>query len=537
MLEGDCGSSRPGHRSNAPKDDSSQIHSSLQQSNITILPPDQLTSQLQILLNEERTRSEQIKGNYTTLKNEHFKLQKDFLSLQSEMKLVLEETSSYRVRKDNEFSSLQTFLQDKDRLIHELREELKERDPVVQREKFQEELSQPLRRLEKERDLLIRDNEKLSYEIKMSRLKTEQLEKEVTDSVEKTRLSLESKINVIKREKEELRVKLLEVSQTPDHQRMIRITEENQSLQRKIHSLSSVVEDLESEKKRLLSKLESSLRDNEQREQELTSKMTQLKSQLESAKDDARDLSRLKDEHHKLQKEHSQLLDNHPKVKGELMEIKILNRELSRQKDRYREEYHRLKQLIEEERQQLTDFKTMTEKNVGRLKKSIVEERRENEEAILSFKTTIKMLGRELHSVKKERDDLKQKYRRTTEVLSELRMRMSILEKSTLGLFHTSTPLDRNSLQTFHPKMSKSKSEGHRLQQPDLKTPTNATPETITAAKDSSKERHVNLSTDALLSQMRSDVQSNFMHQIPTKESTATKLPREQQRHHRHSQH
>lgn len=47
--------------------------------------------ELQSLLAEERERSEQRRLNYTRLKEEHIKLQKDFLTLTGELKTILHE--------------------------------------------------------------------------------------------------------------------------------------------------------------------------------------------------------------------------------------------------------------------------------------------------------------------------------------------------------------------------------------------------------------------------------------------------------------
>ena len=488
-----------------------------------IVPPEQLTSHLQLLLSEERSRSEQIKGNYTTLKNEHLKLQTDFLSLQSEMKSLLEETSSFRNRKDNEIKSLQDVLQEKDRLTEDLKREIKERDPVTLREKLREELSQPIQRLEKERDLLTRDNEKLSYEIKMSQIRIDQLEKEVTDSVERTRLSFESELNVVRREKEEIRVKLTEMSQTPDNVKMRQATEENQRLHRKINNLKLTIEDNETSYKRIQSKLESLVTEHQQQEQEMTLKMTALKSQLEAVKDASRDYTRLKEDYQTMKKDYSILQEEHPRMKAELMEAKILSRELQRQKDRYREEYHRLKQLLDEERKELSDFKNIAEMNISRLRRSIEGERQENE-------NRIKSLDRELILLRKERDDLKIKYKGTTEVLSELRMRMTTLERTTLSFFQTKVPptgiLPTDQLPYHQTIMRRSKSEGHTLKLQDKTTSSTLKPTTARKSSFTTESRQP-FDADVLLSKMKTDLSKTS----PSKEDVALscKIPKETQ--------
>ena len=478
------------------REEATPTHLSHQQQH-QIVPPEQLTSHLQLLLSEERSRSEQIKGNYTTLKNEHLKLQTDFLSLQSEMKSLLEEMSSFRNRKNNEIKSLQDVLQEKNRLTEDLKREIKEKDPVTLREKLKEELSQPIQRLEKERELLTRNNEKLLYEIKMSQIRVDQLEKEVTDSVERTRLSFESELNVVRREKEEIRVKLTEMSQTPDNVKMRQATEENQRLHRKINNLKLTIEDNETSYKRIQSKLESLVTEHQQQEQEMTLKMTALKSQLEAAKSASRDYTRLKEDYQTMKKDYSVLQEEHPKMKAELMETKILSREFQRQKDRYREEYHRLKQLLDEERKELSDFKNIAETNISRLRRSIEGERQENE-------NRIKSLDRELILLRKERGDLKIKYKRTTEVLSELRMRMTTLERTTLSFFQSKVPptgiLPTNQLPYHQTFMRRSKSEEHTLKLQDKTTSSTARKSSFTT------ESRQPFDTDVLLSKMKTDL-------------------------------
>ena len=68
---------------------------------------------LQRLLQEERDRSEQRKSNYQTLKDEHLRLQKDFLNLQSETRTILEDAKLMSARKSSELESLKKVVEDK----------------------------------------------------------------------------------------------------------------------------------------------------------------------------------------------------------------------------------------------------------------------------------------------------------------------------------------------------------------------------------------------------------------------------------------
>jgi len=456
----------------------------------TTRPLDQLTSQLQLLLTEERNRSQQIKSLYSSLKSEHLKLQKDFLALQSEMKGVLEETTAFRSRRDLEKESLQQVLQEKDRFIQELRQEVAERDPVILRDKFKEELKEPIKRLEQERDLLERENEKLRYEIKMQSSKIEQLEKEVVDSTERVRLSFGAEVNLVKKEKEELKVRLMELSQTPDNIKMLRLTDENQKLERKLNSVKFSMEDTEVAYKRIQSQIQVHMSEHEEREAEMKRRITSLKTQLETAKDGSRDYNRLKEEYDAVKKEHSMLQEEMPRIKAELMEEKILSREFQRQKDRYREEYHRIKQLVDEERKELTDFKTMAEKNVSRLRRSIEDERRENQHKFAS-------LDREISGLRKERDRLKIKHHQSLEVLSILKQRLTAIEKTRSAFFRKSLPdlqekgvkknhhRERDTLFTSHPVEDKRRQRS----QPPTSTAMKATCTTTTKTSKDANDR------------------------------------------------
>lgn len=390
------------------------------------------------------------------------------------MKLVLEETSSFRIRKDNEIDSLNKVLGEKDRLIEDLKKEMTERDPTVLRDKFREELAQPIKRLEKERDFIQRENERLNYEIKIARNKIEQLEKEVIDSVERVRLSFESEVNLVKKEKEELRLRVFELSQTPDNMKMIQVSDENHKLQRKLQHLKLNMEELETQYKRIQSQVQSLVTEHEQKELEMNNKITSLKDQLSLAKDDSRDFNRLKEEYDRMKKEYSLLQEDLPRVKAEMMETKIISREFQRQKDRYREEYHRIKQLLEEERKELADFKTIGEKNVSRLRRSIEDERRENEERI-------KSLDHEITCIRKERDDLKYKYKQASQVLSELKKRLTILEKTHQSSFFLSKTT------ATHDKDARK--EGHQTRQSTPKPTTAILKTTISTTPRISKSK------------------------------------------------
>ncbi|CAK9252450.1 unnamed protein product, partial [Sphagnum jensenii] len=161
-------SSREGDRRGSPDD--------------LVLVSHRKESELQKLLAEERQRSEQRKLNYQALKGEHIKLQQDFLQLQSEMKLILEETMAMRETKDVEVRDVRKLLEERDKAIDSLKKELTEFDPMVIRERFEAELKEPLHKAEKEKQHLLREKEKADFEVKIHKQKIEHLEKEVVDA-------------------------------------------------------------------------------------------------------------------------------------------------------------------------------------------------------------------------------------------------------------------------------------------------------------------------------------------------------------------
>src|SRR5690349_15007730 len=73
--------------------------------------------QLQGLLSQERQRSEQRRNNYNTLKEEHLRLQNEYLALQAEMKHVLEETVYFKDKKNAELEQLLQTIEEKSKSV------------------------------------------------------------------------------------------------------------------------------------------------------------------------------------------------------------------------------------------------------------------------------------------------------------------------------------------------------------------------------------------------------------------------------------
>ncbi|KAI1299218.1 Centrosomal protein of 83 kDa [Halotydeus destructor] len=552
--------------------------------------------ELQRLLAEERQRSEQRKNNYQTLKAEHIKLQKDFLALQSDLKGLLEETKAITVKRDAETSTLREALAHKDAIVEELRKELSLRDITTVRNQVKEELEEPVRKLGRDCQVLERDKERLSFELKISKQQVEHLQKELVDSVERTRLSFESELNLVKKEKEELRGRYVELNQTPDAQRINLIVQENTRLKAKLNSFQTSFEEAEDNYKKVLDKLETLVRDHEHSEKELNkqlessrSQIVELNNQIDSLEADLRtsqrekldiqlvlskvhkqldsskeevtsaesslreqrdsfkgqletersefdkertvlrdEIKRLKldvisksekaadlekelvsmskemvrkmtsvreDEAAKviplqrqilelenrikelqerrdkvrteldqvrrqldssvesrlvterelivckarlevlqesskeldsLRRTHSSLHECLNKIKCELLEANSVNKELVRQKERIKDEYHRIKVNLEQERKDLSDFKETSDKNIGRLRACLDEERAEARSRLVH-------LERQVTETSGERDTLKAKCRHYVQAIEKFEGRIGQLERDSAG--------------------------------------------------------------------------------------------------------
>ncbi|KAH7645401.1 hypothetical protein HUG17_0939 [Dermatophagoides farinae] len=226
--------------------------------------------ELQKLLAEERKRGEQRRNNYNNLKSEHLKLQDEYLNLQAEMKQILEETVYFKEKKNEELEELLKINETKSKQIGKLEKNIRENDPEILRIKLIDELDEPLRKAEKEKERLNKDRERLCNELKLCKQQIEHMEKEHLDAIEKIKLSYEVELNLIKREKEEIRIRLVEASQVPDVKKLIDLSEENSRLNRRLQSAQDIIEQAEQKYKQiqqqiqdlLLDKIEEHLKEN-----------------------------------------------------------------------------------------------------------------------------------------------------------------------------------------------------------------------------------------------------------------------------------
>ena len=408
--------------------------------------------ELQALLAEERERSEQRKVNYSRLKDEHIKLQKDFLTLTGELKTVLHEGKLKEERLTLQNDHLSKLLNEKDRMIDDLKSEIASRDPSVVREKLIFELKEPIRRLEIEKEQLEREKERISYELKVSQVKVNHLEKEITEAIERTKLTFESELNCLKKEKEQLKVTISELSKSPDNQKLTSLLEENSRLKSKLTQSKIALEESEFNYSKVYNRLESLVSQIESRDLENESILATLKNQINTSREESeekdtiiraskRELNSLTDHlertqrqlneasaeltatKSKYQSELEELSREKDTLKTQLTEVANEAAEYLKMRDRIRVEYEKLKECLDEERKDLASFKLTSENNLTRLRTCIQEERNVNA-------NKISQLEKSLEELKKENSKLKSRVAHLTEIREKLTSKLKSIGKS-----------------------------------------------------------------------------------------------------------
>ena len=186
------------------------------------------------------------------------------------MKQVLHETKDQMDRKDLQ-------LHEKGSLIRGLETRLQEINPTALRESLMREVSEPMQRLEREKEALQRENQKLSYEIRMIQSQVQHLEKEMRDASDRVRLAHEADVNLLKKEKQDLRIQIMELSQTPDAAKFMAVQDENSKLVRQITTLRSEMQDAENKYVRMHKSMESLVSEYDKSHQEHEVQITNLK--------------------------------------------------------------------------------------------------------------------------------------------------------------------------------------------------------------------------------------------------------------------
>jgi chromosome segregation ATPase len=144
-------------------------------------------------------------------------------------------------------------------------------------------------------------------------------------------------------------------------------------------------------------------------------------------------------DHEKLEKNHANLMQDLMSMKNQLMESLTIMKDAARQKDRYKREYESLKEQLNSERRDLSDFKTMNERNLSRLRKCIQEERSGYEERIRKLEDEVRSLG-------KEKNEIEKRYHQSKSILDQIRTRVTTVEKN----FISNSPEKNNNKNNQH---------------------------------------------------------------------------------------
>lgn len=142
----------------------------------------------------------------------------------------------------------------------------------------------------------------------------------------------------------------------------------------------------------------------------------------------------------KLRRQHIQLHDVLNKLKSENTEYSALNRELIRQREQYKSDYQRIKDMLEEERKELNEFKALSDKSVVKLKNCIEEERHDFRDKLLS-------LEREVLRYKKEKEELREKYKQYVSIADKLQTKLNEMKEK-------QQQKELKKFESIHPKSS-----------------------------------------------------------------------------------
>lgn len=154
----------------------------------------------------------------------------------------------------------------------------------LSRVKLLSEFEDQIRRLERDLDRVDKEREKSLNELKLARQHLEHVDKEHLDAMEKIKLSYEAEVNVVRREKEEVRARLVEASQVPDVKRLVELSEENARLVRKLNSAHVTIEQSEQRYRQIQGKIEEFVAEQDQREKVFEGRIKALGEQIEEQK-------------------------------------------------------------------------------------------------------------------------------------------------------------------------------------------------------------------------------------------------------------
>lgn len=144
--------------------------------------------------------------------------------------------------------------------------------------------------MQREIDQVEKERDRAVHELKLSRQQAEHRDKEHLDALEKVKLSYEAEISVIRREKEEVRARLVEASQSPDVKRLIELSEDNQRLSRKLQSAHATIEQTEQQYRAIQKRIEEFVLDQERKEKSHENEVAVVQQQLEQHRQEVKGL-------------------------------------------------------------------------------------------------------------------------------------------------------------------------------------------------------------------------------------------------------
>lgn len=219
-----------------------------------------------------------------------------------------------------------------------------------------DELEEPMRRIQKEKDRLEKDKDRLTNELKLIKQQLEHFEKEHLDSIDRIKLSYEAEINLIKCEKEEIRSRLVEASQSPDVKRLVDLCEENSRLNRKLQSTQLAIEHAELQYLEIQKKVEDFVCEQDEKTKLFEHKIQTVNNQNETLRQDEKryknDIFNLKTENEELLLEIGRLKRMQDKVKSDYSQQMI---RLNEEKEELRIKLNQENKLVTQEKVFLTD--------------------------------------------------------------------------------------------------------------------------------------------------------------------------------------
>lgn len=292
---------------------------------------EQQMMRLRQLLTDERQRFEQLRINFYELKEE-------FLIAKNERKKM-----------ENEVLNLRQSIVEKNKLVENLEHQLRENSPERLRQRLENEWKDPVHRLEK-------DKQRLNGELIACKQRISYLEKELIDSVEKCHLESQLALSKVEKEKDDLMIRLIECTKSPEGQRIASLLEENDKLNQKLLEQREQLDKNIIDCEKIRAKLEISSEEYEEALMNLDKKVNQLRSQLTVALEKN---NQLEDNTQNLMQEKENLLHEISRLEREKNahqeKINLLRKAFNQEKDSLEKEFLQEKCDLELDRNKLIE--------------------------------------------------------------------------------------------------------------------------------------------------------------------------------------